>query len=74
MSSKTTGEFRCARELTDTTRAPPAAAQRRQQAEGEPEVAEVVGGELQFMPFGAELELGDGHDAGVVDQDVQRTV
>jgi hypothetical protein len=35
-------------------------------------VAEVIGGELEFVPLGAEPKFGDGHDAGVVDQDVQR--
>jgi hypothetical protein len=37
----------------------------------EPEVAEVVGGELELVPLAASPELRDGHDPGVVDQDVQ---
>ena len=43
----------------------------RQQAEGELEVAEVVGRELRFVAAGIALQR-PAHDARVVDQDVQR--
>jgi hypothetical protein len=46
-------------------------AQGRQQALGELEVAEVVGGELLFVAACVEDPRTGGHDAGVVDQDVQ---
>lgn len=53
---------------------PACSAQRRQQPESQPEVAEVVGGELHFVALGAPAQFRYGHHPGVVDQDVQRTV
>jgi hypothetical protein len=41
---------------------------------GEGEVAQEVRGELHFPALAGALELRERHDAGVVDQDVQRLV
>ena len=71
-SSKITGERRCPTELSDTIRASPAVGERVVQAECEREVAEVVGRELHLPALRRQLELGQRHHAGVVDQDVQR--
>ena len=49
----------------------PGRGQRRVQPEGELEVTEVVGRELHLPALGSALQLGQRHDAGVVDQDVQ---
>jgi len=51
----------------------PGGGERVVQSVGEREVAEVVGGELQFPALGCAL-LGGSHDAGVVDEQVRRLV
>ena len=48
--------------------------QRIMQADGEREVAEMIGGELHFVAARRQRQLLDGHHPGVVDQDVQRPV
>ena len=59
--------------VTVTTLAPGGGQQPVEQQAGEGEVAEVVGAELHLEPVGR-LPAGDGHDAGVVDQDVEPVV
>ena len=44
------------------------------QPDGEREVAEMICGELHFVPAGRHRQLLDRHHPGVVDQDVQRPV
>ena len=46
--------------------------QRVVESEREREVAKVVGRELELPAVGCQLELGERHHAGVVDEDVQR--
>ena len=58
--------------LTVTTRGDSAAAQQRQQVSGQREVPQMVGAELQFETVAGFLSLRWCHDAGVVDQDVDR--
>ena len=56
-----------------TTRAPGRASEAVEQPTGQGEVAEMVGAELHLETVGG-LAAGDGHDAGVVEQDVEAVV
>jgi hypothetical protein len=47
---------------------------RWEQEAGEGEVAEVVGAELELESIGSDATLGKGHDAGVVDEEVEAAV
>ena len=74
MSSNTTGENRWAEDETDTTRAPSASARAFRRPDGQGEVAEEVGRELRLPPAIVHDAFLDGHDAGVVDQQVKGLV
>ena len=64
--------MRAARLLRDATRGLLGGAQQRQQVSGQREVAQVIAAELQLETVGRGVALGRLHDAGVVDQDVDR--
>jgi hypothetical protein len=48
--------------------------ERAVQADGEREVPQVVGRELQLPAFGSQAEVGHGHHGGVVDEHVERPI
>jgi hypothetical protein len=65
-----TGAMRKATDVDDARLA--AASQQGQQEPSEREVPQVVGSQLHFEAVSGELSLGQSHDAGVIDQQIDR--
>ena len=74
MSSKTTGERRWALELSETIRAPPAAASASCRPVASAKWPRWLVANCSSQPSGVRCSSGERHHAGVVDQDVQRAV
>ncbi len=73
MSSKTTGERRWPRELSDTIRATPAAASASCSVNASAKWPRWLVANCSSHPFGCQLTVGQSHHAGVVDQQMERT-